>query len=288
MGRSKRIQVFVLILPILFVTLALFLAPLGYTFLTTFYHHPPGAIMEPVLTLENYRKFFFDYYYWRVVGNTVLVGAVTTLITLLIGYPLAYQLARRPCLKTVQLVLLISPLLVNIVIRTYGWKVLLADYGIVNKALMGMGLIREPIAFVNSIFGVFVALAHVLLPYMVLSISSVLEGIDQSIIEAAHMLGATKTRVFWKVILPLSLPGVVAGSMLVFVRSAGSFMVPALMGGGRVRTIPTLMYQYMTHLLNWPFGAMLAFFMTFLTVLIVLAFSSFTMRRQTKAELLEE
>ena len=284
MRKRRGTQILILVLPIIAVNIFLFLAPLGYTVLTSFYYHPPGAIMEPILTTENYTKFLFDSYYWRVVGTTLLIGAVTTSVTLLIAYPLAYQLSRNPRLKAAQLVILISPLMINAVIRTYGWKVLLSDVGVVNQMLISTGLIQEPIRFVNSMTGVFIALAHVLLPYMVLSISSVLEGIDESVVEAARMLGARKLAVFLKITLPLSLPGVIAGSIFVFVSSAGSFLVPTLMGGGRVRTIPTLMYQYMSHLLNWPFGSVLAFIMTSLTVLVVALVGGLALRRARSAE----
>lgn len=265
-GTRQRKSLALLLAPIVIVSVGLFVVPLFSLFVYSFYTHTPGRIMEPILTLNNYRKFFSDPFFLGVLWTTIRIGIVTTLTTILLAYPLAYYFARYPRFRGLQMALLVSPLLVNIVIRVYGWRVLLAEQGLVNRALLTIGIIHEPLQLMNSMTGIIISLVHVLLPYMVLSIATALEGIDQSVEEAAATLGAPRWEVFRRVLVPLSTPGIVAGSILVFTLAAGSFIAPALMGGGMVQTIPTLMYQYSIGLLNWPFGAALAFIMAALTL----------------------
>lgn len=264
--------------PLLVLMLGFFVLPLASLFLYSFYTHVPGQIMSRVFTLANYMKFVRDLFFWNALWVTIKIGLATTVCTLLIGYPLAYYFARSSFHRGLQLALLVSPLLVNIVIRVYGWRVLLSDVGLINKLLMGLGLVSYPVQFMNNTSGVIVALVHVLLPHMVLSISGVLEGISTSLEEAAATLGANGWVVFKRVLLPLSIPGIVSGSILVFTSASGSFIVPALMGGGRVKTIPTLMHQYTLGLLNWPFGATLAFVMAALTLVSLSMFSRITLK----------
>lgn len=280
-GRLEGAHTFVgpwMVVPLLLVSVALFVLPVLSLFRYSFYTHLPGRIMVPVWTVANYAKFFRDPFFWGVTRVTIEIGLLTTVSALVIGYPLAYLFARYPRFRAVQMSLLVAPLLVNVVVRVYGWRVLLADVGLVNALLVRLGVAAEPISFLNSLPGVVIALVHVLLPYMVLSISSVIEGVDVALEEAAATLGANPWLRFRRVVLPLSLPGIVAGSVLVFTSSAGSFIVPALMGGGRVKTIPTLIYQYTLGLLNWPFGAALAFIMAAITLAILSLYSRLSLR----------
>jgi putative spermidine/putrescine transport system permease protein len=267
-----------MVAPLLVVAVALFVVPLLALLRYSFNVHVPGRFMIPAWTLANYAKFARASFFWQVTWVTIEIGLVTTLLALLFGYPLAYFFARRPSFRALQMSLLVAPLLVNIVVRVYGWRVLLSDVGLLNRALTAAGVIHEPIGFMNSISGVVIALVHVLLPYMVLSIASVLEGVDVALEEAAATLGASPWVRFRRVLLPLSMPGIVAGSVLVFTHAAGSFVVPALMGGGRVKTIPTLMYQYTLGLMNWPFGAALAFVMASITLVALMTYSRVSLR----------
>lgn len=272
------------VLPLILFSVAFFILPLIALFRYSFYLPVPSGIMEPGFTLENYQKFFSDSFFYNAVWITIKNGIVTTLVTLLLGYPIAYFFVRYPKYRGLQLAVLVSPLLVNIVIRAYAWRVLLSDTGLVNTWLLNLGIVGEPISFINSNIGVIIVLSHILLPFMVLAISSSIEGIDHSLEEAGATLGANTWVRFRQILLPLSVPGIVAGSILVFTHAAGSFVVPSLIGGGRVHTIPTLMYMYTTGLLDWPFGAVLAFVMAVITLVALMGFTFVTMRKTTQRE----
>ena len=175
--------------PLVLLAVGLFVLPVALLFRYSFYTHVPGRIMVPAWTLANYAKFFRDPFFLDVTWVTIRIGLFTTVSALLIAYPLAYLFARSPRFRAIQISLLVAPLLVNVVVRVYGWRVLLADVGLVNAVLVKLGVVNEPIRFLNSLPGVVIALVHVLLPYMVLTISSVIEGIDIALEEAAATLG---------------------------------------------------------------------------------------------------
>lgn len=222
--------------------------------------------MKEAWTGANYLKFVSDPFYMRAMANTLVIGVSTVLTTMLIGFPFAYLLARSQAGRSIQLTCLLAPLLVNIVVRVYGWNVLLAENGVLNTLLLGIGIIREPFQILYTPRAVVLALTHVLLPYMVLAIFSVIDGMDPSCEEAAKTLGASPLNVFRYIVAPLAMPGVIAGSVLVFSAAAGSFLVPAILGGGRLHTIPTLVYTYAVGLMNWPFGATLAVVLVLVTL----------------------
>src|SRR5919197_1128886 len=173
--------------------------------------------LVPSWTLDNYAHFFGDSLYLRMLGQSIWLGLQTTLLTLLLGYPLAYHLAfTRSRFKPLLLFFLISPLLVGVVIRCYGWMILLSDNGLINQWLKGVGVAPGGLPLMYNTFGILLALVHVFLPYMVLSIVGVLRRIDPALVEAAQNLGASRPRILWEVIWPLTIPGVAAGCLLVF------------------------------------------------------------------------
>ncbi len=225
-----------------------------------------GQPSPPVLTFANYARFLADPFYLRYLGATLVLGAFVTLLATLVGYPVAYGLARsRHRWKTPLRLLVVAPLLVSVVIRTYGWIVLLANNGAVNNALVGLHLIRQPIKFMFTYTGVTIGLVHFALPVAILSLVGVIEGIDTSLEDAARGLGASASRAFFRITLPLSLPGIAAGSMLVFSLTVAAFVQPALMGGPSVTVLSTLIYEQMTVTLDWGFGAAVA------TILLVVS-----------------
>ncbi|MDI6870571.1 MAG: ABC transporter permease [Bacillota bacterium] len=255
MEGTKR-TVFWLVLPMLLEVVALFVIPLLVLFRYSFYPFVPGQGLVTGFVLKNYSKFLFDSYYLEILVRTLWLGFLVAFFALLLGYPLALFLAKSNSrFKTVLLILVVLPLLSSAVIRTYGWMILLGTNGLVNKLLLQLGLVSAPVKFMYTLRGVVVALTEVLLPFMVLTLVPVIRNIDRSLEEAALGLGASKLRTFLTVVFPLSLPGVAAGSIFVFVLAISSFVTPSLMGGPSVRVMSSLVREQAISLLNWPFAA---------------------------------
>ena len=191
-----------------------------------------------------YQKLFLDAYYSGVLLQTFKVSLITTVACLLIGYPISYFMVRYAGRWNAMIVFcLIAPLLTSIIMRTFGWTVIFARRGLLNAWLMGSGLISRPLDILNEPIAVYVGLVHVLVPFMVLSITSVLQGIDIGLEESARALGAGRLRAFLSVTLPLSVDGIATGCILVFVLTNGSFLTMLLLGGGKVTTLALLIYQ---------------------------------------------
>ncbi|MBY5538261.1 ABC transporter permease [Rhizobium leguminosarum] len=234
-------------LPALIFLLAFFVFPLFANVLRSF----PGD--DP---LQHYRTLFFDPYYLNVVWQTIKVSAIATAACLMLGYPVAYFMVRfAGKWNSLFVFLLIAPLLTSIIMRTFGWTVLFSRKGLVNTVLVNVGLMDKPVNMVNTEIMVYVGLIHVLAPFMVLSITSVLQGVNQSLEESAQILGASKLRTFLTVTLPLSLDGIATGCILVFVLTNGSFLTMLLLGGGKVTTLSLLIFQQFTLTQNVGFAA---------------------------------
>src|SRR4026208_1825024 len=200
--------------------------------------------LEWSLTLHQYVRFFTDAYYLSVLADTLWLSVLTTAASLLLGYPLAYHLAlTRSRWKPLLIVFILSPLLVGIVIRCYGWVILVADRGVITATLVQHGWITKPLPLMYNKFGVTLALVHVFLPFMVLSLTGVLKRIEPPPIEASQPPRASPRRAFFEVMLPLSLPGILAGSLLVFSLAISSFVVPILVGGFHVHVLPMVVYE---------------------------------------------
>ena len=191
---------------------------------------------------------------------------------MLLGYPVALALSRlRRGAATVVLIVVLLPFWTSVLVRSYAWMVLLGRHGVINELLIGVGLIGAPLRLLNTSFAVHIAMIHILLPYMILPIASVLRQIDGALPRAAAGLGAPPWRVFLHVVLPLSLPGVAAGTLLVFVLSLGFYITPALVGGPRDLMLSMLIAQQVD-LLNWPYAACLSAALLAVTLLLIVAF----------------
>lgn len=222
-------------IPVVLFLLVFFVAPLAENLVRT----GEGA--------SAYGKLLFDSYYSGVLLTTLTVAVTVTLICLLVGYPVAYFMARFAGRWTgVMVFVLVAPLLTSIIMRTFGWRVLLARRGVVNAVLTQLGLVTRPSNLADETVAVFLGLVHVLVPFMVLSILAVLQGVDARLEEAARVLGAGRVRTFLSVTLPLSLDGIITGSILVFVIVNGSFLTMLLLGGGKITTLSLLIYQQFT------------------------------------------
>jgi putative spermidine/putrescine transport system permease protein len=218
---------------------------LGVFFVLPLLDNGMRSIMsEHGFTLARYVSLLTDGFYLGIIAQTVLLSAGVTLISVIIGYPVAYFLVRKAGRFAGLIVfLLIAPLLTSIIMRTFGWQVLFARRGLVNNLLVDqLGILSAPLRLTNSPVIAIAALVHVLVPFMVLSISTVLQGIDRRLEESAKILGANRLRTFWEVTLPLSLDGIGTGAILVFMIANGSFVTLVLLGGG-LQTLPLMIYQ---------------------------------------------
>jgi putative spermidine/putrescine transport system permease protein len=236
----------------------------------SFFKFSSAKLYIPQFTLENYVAVATDSFYLLLMLRTLGLGLLVTVITLLLGYPLALMIVRStPRMKTFLIAVALSPLLINLVVRTYAWLVLLGDTGVINNWLKAIGLIDKPLPIGGNWVSVTIGLVHITLPLMVLSLVAVLENIDRRLAEAAESLGATDGRVMRKIIFPLSLPGIGSGSLLVFCFTISAFVTPALLGGNRVSTVSTMIYQKFTFSANWPVGATLVFVLLAMNVAVI-------------------
>jgi putative spermidine/putrescine transport system permease protein len=243
--------------PILLVNLVSFLAPVINLALLSFQAATSGGALLGGYTLASWASLFGDSYYWGVLWTTVWTSLVITIATLLCSYPVALFVSRMsPQWRNLMMVVCISPLLVSAVVRTYGWLVLLGDRGFVAAAIRLAGIAPPRMLFNKT--GVLVGLTEILMPYMILSLLAGFGKLDRTLEEAASTLGARPWTVFRRVVLPLSLPGLMLGCLLTFVLAVSSFITPKLLGGGRVVLLATEIYDQAIVTLNWPLAACLS------------------------------
>lgn len=244
-----------MMLPAFAITAGIFGAAMLLLFSYSAYTFRGGRLTEEVSFLA-WQRFFTDPFYWGVVGNTLQLALGVTAFALLIGYPTAYALTkvRNQKLLVAAYIIIFSPLLVSVVVRVYGWLLLLSDSGVVNQVLLATGLIDEPIRLIFNNTGVIIALVHILLPFMIFPILSVLLQFDHAQREAANDLGANRLQTFLRVVLPMSLPGVVAGSQIVFTLAISAFVSPAILGGGKVQVLSRHIWFNVVDV-NWPLAA---------------------------------
>jgi putative spermidine/putrescine transport system permease protein len=247
--------------PALLLLLFAFVAPLAILLAYSFYESRAGGVMIPAFTLGQYLRFLGDPFYLYVLWRTVLLGIWVTAWCIVLGYPLAYILARTRSrhLRGILVTLLLVPLMTSVVVRSYGWMILLANGGLVNKTLLALGVTQTPVQLLFNTTGVVIALVAILLPYMILTLMPVIQNIPPALEEASQSLGASPWRMFRDVVIPLSLPGVGAGSILVFVLTIAAYATPRLVGGSRLLVMPIFVYDQTMALLNWPFASATSF-----------------------------
>ena len=253
--RGQRLVLPALLGPAVVFIVGLLLSSLAVLLVNSAYHYT-GTQVQPRVTFEAYRRFFTDPFYARVVWQELRLSAVATAACLLIGYPAAYAITKikRTGWVIAAYILIFSPLLTSSIVRAYGWLVILARTGLVNWFLLRLHLVRAPVRLLFNFTGVEIALVHVLLPFTVFPILSVLLRTDPALREAAADLGATRLQTFLRVTWPLSFPGLYAAAQLTFVLAMNAYVTPQLLGGGRVQVLPLLIYQNISDL-NWPLAA---------------------------------
>jgi spermidine/putrescine transport system permease protein len=229
-------------------------------------------------SLDNYLR-LFDPIYLRVFGHSLGLALLTTLVCLGLGYPFAYFLAQcRPGLRPLLLTLVIVPFWTNSLVRTYAIRSLLAAKGLLNNTLISLGLIDEPVRLLYTRSAVLIGMVYVLLPFMILPLYSAIEKLDHRLVEAAADLGAGRLRRFWLVTLPLTLPGVIAGSVLVFMPALGLFFIADVLGGSRELLIGNFLKDQFLDARDWPFGAAASMVLIGLLFLFLVAYG-FSLKR---------
>lgn len=237
--------------------------------------YSPTELMIAAVTARNYTEAVADPYYRTIMATTLQISALCTGIALLAGFPAAYALARmQGRWKSAMVLLTVFPLMVGNVVRAAGWMTLLGNSGVVNAALRGAGITSGPLQLIYTPGAVVAGIVTVVLPYMILTLASVIEGIPRSVEDAAANLGARPFTVFRRVVLPLALPGVAAGCALVFILSMNAYATPVLLGGSQFQMMAPAVYDQFVRVTNWPFGAALAFILLAVTLTLTLAGSA--------------
>ena len=259
-----------LLVPAVLLLVIGFVVPVGMLVPSSVHRYVPLVGITSEFTLAYYVRLVTDSYYLEIVGRTLALGAVVTLATLVIGYPVAFFLARtRSRWRNWLTILVVFPLLLNLVVRTFGWIALLAQNGLVNQALQVLGLVHSPVKLLFNFAGLLIGLTHIFLPFMVLVLIGAIQNIPREVEDAARVLGASWGSAFLRVTLPLSTPGVVSGSILVFVLTISALVTPRLLGGPTYQVMSTLIYDEFLQRLNWPAGSAQALALTVMVLALV-------------------
>lgn len=265
MSRTLRPVAVLCALPVAFFV-AFFLAPMMVVLIASL-TTPTG---QP--TFAHYLRILADAYHWDVLWVTFRIGALTTLVCVLIGYPLAWYLVRivkwRPW-RRFCVILLVVPLFTSNIVRSFGWMVLLGRNGLVNDGLIGLGLIERPMRFIGTELGILIGMTYILLPFIVLAVGNALAKVDPALEHASADLGATPAATFRTIIFPLSLPGLMAGAVIVFMLAVSAYVTPALLSGGRITVFSMLIFQQYSSVFDFNFGGALSITMLVLTLVLV-------------------
>ncbi|MCH3917954.1 MAG: ABC transporter permease [Spirochaetia bacterium] len=266
---NKKKEFFYLVFPIVLVLLVLFVVPMIFILVTSLKN---GGI-------ENYIKFFSDPFYLKILLNTIRISLITTLVCLLVGYPVAYFVARTESkVKNIIMIVILFPFLVSSVVRSYGWMVILGKKGLLNQFLLSVGLIHEPLKIMYTSTAVIIGLVHLLLPYMIFSLAGIIQGIDRNLEDASQSLGGNHAKTFFKVLLPLSSPGILSGSILVFTLSMTSYVTPRLLGGATFLMVGTMVFQEVSINFNWGMASAISYVLLFFILIFLIFFNQLEAR----------
>jgi ABC-type spermidine/putrescine transport system permease subunit I len=265
-----------LLVPIIVILIIFFVVPLAQLLnLSLLAHQPSAQDPHPAHSFANYAKFFSDPFYLQIAANSILVGLSTTLATLLISYPVAFYITRiSGWERTLISIACLLPIFVNVIVGILGWYILFLPYGVLQQILASLNLVSGPVQWLRTFPALVAVLTYEHVPFAVLILVSSLQAIPQDKINAARLLGAGTSRIFVSIVLPLTMPGLIASAILVFSLSASSYLTPILIGAQRIRVLPLSIFSYGTELLNWPLAAALAFVLLVLVVSITYAFSA--------------
>ena len=236
------------------------------------------------LNFDNYVWLTEDALYFNAYISSVVIAGISTVLAFLVGYPIAYGMARAPAtVRPTLLMLVILPFWTSFLIRVYAWIGILKPEGLLNQLLLGLGIIDQPLIILNTHSAIFIGIVYSYLPFMILPLYSSLEKMDHSLIEAAQDLGCTPIGAFWKVTFPLSMPGVVAGCMLVFIPAVGEFVIPDLLGGSQTLMIGKTLWTEFNSNRDWPVASAVAVILLLLLIIPIMIFQSAQARAQERA-----
>jgi putative spermidine/putrescine transport system permease protein len=274
--RAKASPVAWAIAPALLLFIVFFVLPFGAMATLSLLTGNPASNPNVTFTLRHYVRIFDSDLYVDALFATLRIGLITSALSLVLGYPLAHWMARmRSQLgHALLLVAVIASMLTDIVVRSFAWMTLLADRGVINTTLAALGIISKPLPLMYNEFGVIIALVHIYVPFMVLTLIGVIGRIDLALEEAARNLGANRLRTFVEVTLPLSVPGILAGSLLVFALAISAYVTPVLIGGNSVLTLPMLIYQQVSASFNPSFAGALGVLLLAVSLALVLAYNA--------------
>lgn len=248
-------------LPALILLLLFFVIPVAALLLR--------SVLEPTPGIGNYAELLGSSTYLRIFYNTFTVAAVVTVLSVMIGFPVAWLLAIMPARWSAMLfAIILLSMWTNLLTRTYAWMVLLQRTGVINKVLLNLGLIDQPLALVNNLTGVAIGMTYIMLPFVILPLRGVIKTIDPAVLQAAAVCGASRWQCLTRVLIPLALPGVAAGALMVFVMSLGYFITPALLGGTSNMMLAEMIAQLVQSLVNWGMGGAAAFVLLVVTLAI--------------------
>lgn len=234
------------------------------------------------LDFENYIFLAEDSLYWKAYLSSLKIASVSTFLTLLVGFPIAFSMAKAPAeWRPTLMLLVILPFWTSFLIRVYAWMGILSNEGFLNQFLMGIGITSEPLTMLNTNFAVYVGIVYTYLPFMILPIYATLEKLDETLLEAAEDLGCTRFSAFWSVTAPLSMPGVIAGSFLVFIPALGEFVIPSLLGGSETLMIGKVLWEEFFSNRDWPVASAVA---TILLLLLIVPIVLFQRNEQKQRE----
>lgn len=276
-----------LVMPAGLIFALFFFVPIGLMAVMSFLTGNPVTAPRVAFTTRHYERFLNDSYHFEVLWTTIRIGLWTTAASILLGYPLAHWMARIKSRAGHGLLLMavLTPMLTGIVVRTFAWMTILSDSGVLNQTLKGLGLIEQPIPIMGSETAIVIGLVHIYIPYMVLTLAGVISRIDERLEQAAQNLGASPLRAFVEVTLPLSMPGVLAGSMLVFALAISAYVTPLLMGGAQVMTLPLLIYQQIAASFNVGFAAALGMILLLISMALIMAYNRILARAAGRSEI---
>lgn len=259
--------------PALALYIGLLVLPLGLTLVLSFnvFDYQVG-VKSDSYTLANYMAVVTDSYFYEIFLRTFWISALVTLLCVLIGVPEAYILSRMGApWRSIFLILILTPLLISVVVRAFGWSLLLGADGLINQVIQFMG--GRPVKLLYTPFAVVIALVHVMLPFMIIPVWTSLQKLDPTAEQAALSLGASQAKVMRLIVLPQVMPGVLSGSLIVFGLAASSFAIPGLLGGRRLKMVATVIYDQYLSELNWPMGATLAVALLLVNLLVMLSWN---------------
>ncbi|OEU52400.1 MAG: hypothetical protein BA861_05055 [Desulfobacterales bacterium S3730MH5] len=259
---------FLLVSPALIALLILFVYPIAGILVR--------SLFSPDFTFKHYLYFFQNPLYAKVMWITIQISFLSTLTSVLVGYPVAYVLRRaRPGLRNFFLLVIVLSFMISLLVRNYSWIIVLQRNGVINLLLKSFGLIDQPLILLHNKFSTMVGMTHIFTPYIIFPIYSVMMGIDLNLEKAAQNLGATRWQTFWRVTFPLSLPGIGAGALLVFIMALGFFITPALLGGRKELMLSNLIEIQVVDLLNWPFASAMSVVLMVVTLIIFFIYNRY-------------